>query len=197
MRLTERQLRKFIRKTILLESMMMPEQLGDDLRIEVINAGYDMSTGKYSPPASYEVNLYKKGKAPDGHLGEFEVGNVSVTYSLRCNAYEIVIAYSDIDKYGPLLYDVAIEVAGDQGLVPDRDQVSIDAEKVWRYYLRRRYDITAKPIQSLACDSPRGAFAGGKDKFGEYDWANWIYYQTSGAPMTDRLVKLNKITFKG
>lgn len=192
MRLTERHLRKFIRKTILLEVMMMPEQLGDDLRIEVVNAGYDTSTGKYSPRASYEVNLYKKD-----HLGEFEVGNVSVSYSLRCNAYEIVIAYSDIDNYGPLLYDVAIEVAGAQGLLPDRDQVSIDAEKVWRYYLRRRYDITAKPIQSLVCGSPRGAFAGGKDKFGEYDWANWIYYQTSGTPVTDRLLKLNKISFEG
>ena len=192
MRLTESQLKKIIRKTILAEGMVLPEQLGDDLRIEVINAGFDIQTGKYSPPASYEVNLYKKFDH-----GEFEVGNVSVTYSLRCNAYEIVIAYSDIDKYGPLLYDVAIEVAGDQGLVPDREDVSMDAEKVWDYYLRRRYDITAKPIKSSICGTPRGFFSDGKEKFGRFGWSNWIYYQTSGTPMTDRLVKLNKITFKG
>ena len=192
MRLTENQLKKIIRNIILAEGMKMPEDLDDDLRIEVVNSGFDMATKKYSPPASYEVNLYKKD-----HLDEFEVGSVSVSYSLRCNSFTVVIGYSDIDNYGPLLYDVALEVAGEQGLAPDRHQVSIDAEKVWRYYLRRRYDITAKPIKSLACDSPRGVFAGGKDKFGDYDWANWIYYQTQGIPMTDRLLTLNKISFKG
>jgi len=192
MRLTENQLKKIIRNIILTEGMVLPEQLGDEFRIEVVNAGFKMSTKKYSPPASYEVNLYKKD-----HLGEIEVGTVAVSYNLRCNAFAVVIAYSDIDKYGPLLYDVALEVAGEQGLVPDRNQVSIDAEKVWRYYLRRRYDISAEFIKSSACGSPRGAFGGGKDKFGEYDWANWIYYQTQGTPMTDRLLKLNKITFKG
>jgi hypothetical protein len=192
MRLTENQLRKFIRNIILAEGMKMPEDLGDNLRVVVVNSGYDSSIKKYLPPAAYEVNLIKKDQG-----GEFEVGSVAVSYSLRCNSFEVVVAYSDIDKYGPLLYDVALEVAGDQGLIPDRNQVSIDAEKVWRYYLRRRYDISAKPIQNLACDSPRGFFAGGKEKFGEYDWANWTYYQTQGTPMTDRLLKLNKITFMG
>jgi len=192
MRLTENQLKKIIRNIILKEGMKMPEDLGDDLRIEVVNSGYEMSTKKYSPPASYEVNLYKKFDH-----GEFEVGNVSVTYSLRCNAYEIVVAYSDIDKYGPLIYDVAIEVAGDQGLVPDRDEVSMDAENIWRYYLNRRYDISVEPIKSAACGSPRGFFPDGKDKFGRFGWSNWVYHQTQGTPMTDRLLKLNKITFKG
>jgi hypothetical protein len=192
MRIDEVQLKKIIRNIILAEGMKMPEDLGDDLKVVVVNSGYDISTKKYSPPASYEVNLLQK--IDNAYV---EVGSVAVSYSLRCNSFAVVIAYSDIDKYGPLLYDVALEVAGAQGLVPDRNQVSIDAEKVWRYYLRRRYDISAKPIQNLACDSPRGTFAGGKEKFGEYDWANWTYYQTQGTPMTDRLLKLNKITFKG
>ena len=191
MRLTKNQLKRIIRKTILQEGMKLPEQLGDEFRIEVMNGGYDIASGKYSPSSDYEVNLYKKD-----HLDEFEIGSVVVSYNLRCNSFIVVIGYSDIDNYGPLLYDIALEVAGAQGLAPDRNQVSIDAEKVWRYYLRRRYDITAKPIKSLACDSPRGVFAGGKDKFGDYDWANWIYYQTNGTPMTDRLIKLNKIMFK-
>jgi hypothetical protein len=192
MRLTENQLKKIIRNIILAEGMKMPEDLGDDLRIEVVNAGYDMSTGKYSPPASYEVNLYKKFDH-----GEFEVGNVSVTYSLLCSAYEIVVTYSDIDKYGPLLYDIAIEIAGDQGLLPDRDEVSMEAENVWMNYFRKRWDISVVPIKSAACGTPRGFFLDGREKFGRFDWSNWIYYQTSGTPMTNRLLKLNKITFKG
>ena len=64
MRLTERQLRKFIRNIILAEGMKMPEQFGDDLRIEVINAGYDMSTGKYSPQRLMRLIFTKKAKLP-------------------------------------------------------------------------------------------------------------------------------------
>ena len=192
MRLTENQLKRIIRDVILAEGMKMPEQLGDEFRIEVVNSGYDPSTGKFSPPSAYEVNLYKRYDH-----GEFEVGSISVYYSINCNAYEIVVAYADYDGYGPLLYDVAIEVAGKQGLVPDRTEVSTDAEKVWRYYIRKRWDITSKPIEDFACGSPRDFFPDGRDKFGRFDWANWVYYQTQGTPMTDRLLRLNKITFKG
>jgi len=38
MRLTENQLKRIIRKTILTERMVLPEQLGDEFRIEVVNS---------------------------------------------------------------------------------------------------------------------------------------------------------------
>jgi hypothetical protein len=192
MRLTENQLRGLIHKTILREAMVMPEKLGDNFRIVVINSGWDMTAKSYSPTSAYEVNLYKKYDH-----GEFEVGTVAVSYSLSCSSYEIVVSFSDYDKYGPLLYDIAIEVAGDLGLIPDRGDVSEAAGKVWSYYLRKRWDISSKPITSNSCGSPRSFFPDGKDKFGRFDWSNWIYYQTNGTPMTDRLLKLNKISFVG
>ena len=45
--------------------------------------------------------------------------------------------------WGPLLYDVALEyttkIAG--GLISDRETVSGEAEKIWRYYNTRRSDV--------------------------------------------------------
>jgi predicted nucleotidyltransferase len=45
------------------------------------------------------------------------------------------------DKFGPLLYDVALEVAGKAGLKPMNDDVSDDASAVWKYYDTQREDV--------------------------------------------------------
>jgi predicted nucleotidyltransferase len=45
------------------------------------------------------------------------------------------------DGFGPLLYDVALEVAGEDGLKPDVESVSDDANAVWKYYDSQREDV--------------------------------------------------------
>jgi|15BtaG_2_1085339.scaffolds.fasta_scaffold03060_7 predicted nucleotidyltransferase len=45
------------------------------------------------------------------------------------------------DGFGPLLYDVALEVAGEDGLKPDVEDVSDDASAVWKYYDTQREDV--------------------------------------------------------
>lgn len=45
------------------------------------------------------------------------------------------------DKFGPLLYDVALEVAGKAGLKPMNDDVSDDASAVWKHYDTQREDV--------------------------------------------------------
>ena len=45
------------------------------------------------------------------------------------------------DGYGPLLYDVALEVAGEDGLKPDVEDVSDDASAVWKHYDTQREDV--------------------------------------------------------
>jgi hypothetical protein len=47
------------------------------------------------------------------------------------------------DGFGPLLYDVALEVAGEDGLKPDVESVSDDANAVWKYYDSQREDVRA------------------------------------------------------
>jgi len=51
------------------------------------------------------------------------------------------------DKFGPLLYDVALEVAGKAGLKPMNDEVSNDASAVWKHYdEKRKEDVKSKPL---------------------------------------------------
>ena len=49
--------------------------------------------------------------------------------------------------FGPLLYDVAIEVTG--GLTPDRTTVSNAARDVWDYYYTARPDVKAIQLDDL------------------------------------------------
>jgi predicted nucleotidyltransferase len=45
------------------------------------------------------------------------------------------------DGFGPLLYDVALEVAGEDGLKPDVEDVSDEANAVWKHYDTQREDV--------------------------------------------------------
>jgi len=58
------------------------------------------------------------------------------------NAWQVKYT-SAVDKWGPLLYDVAIEYATmhGNGLISDREEVSPQARRVWDYYLDRRADV--------------------------------------------------------
>ena len=51
--------------------------------------------------------------------------------------------------WGPMLYDIAMEVAGEDGLSADRESLSDEAYNVWNYYLKRRPDVTAKQLDDL------------------------------------------------
>lgn len=50
-------------------------------------------------------------------------------------------------EFGPLVYDVAIEVTG--GITPDRMEVSNDAKKVWDYYMKNRPDVMKQQLDNM------------------------------------------------
>lgn len=58
------------------------------------------------------------------------------------------------DKWGPFLYDIAIEYAtmNGGGLMPDRFIVSDEARSVWDYYLNNRNDVQAHQLDNLSGD---------------------------------------------
>lgn len=49
--------------------------------------------------------------------------------------------------FGPLAYDVAMEVTG--GLMSDRTEVSGEAERVWSYYLNNRPDVQSQQLDIM------------------------------------------------
>lgn len=64
----------------------------------------------------------------------------------RCGDVYIVRSSWAQPGWGPLLYDAALAVAGGRGVVPDRSQVSSDAERLWWHYRDKRADVGAQPL---------------------------------------------------
>jgi len=69
------------------------------------------------------------------------------SYSGNCSdAMEVNNSLAS-DGFGPLVYDVAIEVTG--GLISDRQEVSGEAEAVWKKYVTDRDDVQIDQLDIL------------------------------------------------
>ena len=65
------------------------------------------------------------------------------------------VVYSEAASgWGPMLYDVAMEVASEVGggLTPDRSSVSDSAQNVWNYYLSNRGDVQSHQLDLTDID---------------------------------------------
>lgn len=78
------------------------------------------------------------------------VGEVTLQWTGECEAWEVVTSAAP-RGWGPLLYDVALEYAGDVGVIPDRSGVSSDALRVWKYYSTHREDIHRLDLTKEEC----------------------------------------------
>ena len=69
--------------------------------------------------------------------------------NLDCDGAYYVVLSQAADGWGPLLYDIAIEVATGKGsgLVSDRTSVSKEAQEVWEKYMHDRADV-----EKFQCD---------------------------------------------
>jgi hypothetical protein len=88
--------------------------------------------------------------------------------------------------YGPLLYDIAMEIAGgenyidDLGIMPDRTSVSGDAQRVWETYYVNRSDVVHEPLPEYWFDETRLS-----------DRPLYLrhYYHKMGAPTVEKLAR--------
>jgi 5'(3')-deoxyribonucleotidase len=137
-------------------------------------------------------------------------GSVSIkqpTHSNECLNAFIVTDSGATKGFGPLLYDIAIEVAGNKGVSPDRVSVSKSASAVWEYYYNNRPDITKTPLDDR--DNPKtlpkeddcdfhASRAQGSISFIsdtpeiKRPWLNYVYY-SNGQATIEKLKKANKI----
>ena len=127
--------------------------LPDDLYIGIMDEGGENvhiyysdedgnATDFYDDPVSGMVSIHRPLKGggplklqPEGDCAGAWV--ISSTEATKC--------------WGPLLYDIAIEWATEngEGLTPDRSSVSVDAVKVWDYYLTKRPLVNADQLDDL------------------------------------------------
>ena len=96
----------------------------------------------------FRIQMYDRGKSDKGYFGgPLVVGRVDITQYIpdRCLGAYIVTGKSIMDanyNLGPVLYDIALELAGEKGLMSDREDVSSDAFNLWHKYLTMRDDVS-------------------------------------------------------
>ena len=141
------ELRKYIRQLLLAEAMKTPADLPDDI-VVVINADSKAASiyyGMANNPSEYAsldrstmgaIDIYSL----KGHPG---YGNCGDAWKDGGSGAQ--------EGFAPLLYDIAIEWATQNGggLISDRGSVSDDAQAVWSYYERNRGDVTAHQLDDL------------------------------------------------
>ena len=188
------------------EAMKGAGDLPEDI---VVVIDKDKSLARY--PA-YQIYYARAGeehaplKAGDLDRAEREAaeGRDSIYGMIKMGRHVGVGPYQDIylvtsvnaaDGYGPLLYDVALELAGTDGLKPDVDSVSDEASAVWKYYDTQRPDVEGSFLVDDEYEydevmPPRHAERGAASEH-----LAKAYYMVGSSPMADlgaKLIRLDK-----
>ncbi|HIJ10556.1 TPA: hypothetical protein HA278_00735 [Candidatus Woesearchaeota archaeon] len=155
-------LRQTIRKLILEQGMKTPADLGP-YRIRIQDISQDIRISIVGQPRTGMLSL--------GHIDIRKAGN-----NLCDNAWEVVKSRAD-HGWGPLLYDVAMETVGKDGLMCDRQSVSKPASRVWDFYLQNRTG-EGGDIEAVQLDYVRRPFVtpdDPSDDCPQYSFLRWAH----------------------
>lgn len=207
-------IRNYIRHILLTEAAKTPADLGD-MWVEI---GFWPEDGVVATLWEHDRGL--QGKTQPGRLGEVQAHWGGPPCS---GAYEVAWATSKgAPGFGPMLYDIIMELVGDAGLMCDRTSVSPEAASVWEYYLNSRSDVVAKQLDdkydpflqdpgpndpSDDCKQSTFRLKSGmkrldyesnpeyKQKFLDH-WSTKAYVKTTGTPILDELKSFGKVREK-
>ena len=128
-------LREYI-SMILAEAALGPNDLPDGHRVVVKN----------TPRKKIELQIVDENDRSIGELRAYK----NLTRGNCHNAYFVGWA-SASGGWGPMLYDIAMEIATEDGssLMADRSDVSPEALRVWDFYLSDRSDVEAIQLDDL------------------------------------------------
>ena len=192
------QLRRLIREMLLREAAYTPDTLPDGAMV-------DLEVTR-SSSGSRLIIIGIDGR--DGQqLGYLRANNSHYSSEPCYDAFQVKMSNSILQGIGPLLYDIAMEVASEigGGLYADRSEVSGEARNVWDYYDRNRPDV-----KKFGMDSPENERT--PDLYDNCDveipktemlYGDWWddplakVYVKKGMPFIRRLMELDKIRFKG
>ena len=126
------------------------EDSGDAFEIKL----YDFdpsSSGPGTPDVTSPAGV--NSSFPDGALGIISAMKQPLPDNGPClDSFTITWVSVQESGWGPLLYDLAMELATSKGsgLTPDRTNVSFQANKVWDYYLSNRSDVEMIQMDDLS-----------------------------------------------
>lgn len=172
-------LREAIRKMILHEGMITIDQLPDDIYIEIWPRGTKTVTIRYMkehPISKYLVPTFE---------GTDQVwGTIILRKGINQKDLWEVTQSGASNGYGPLLYDIAMEYATENGigLVSDRNNVSDGkegAQGVWNYYLQHRAGVDVEAhqmddLQNTLTDTPTDNIDQSISKKISTDGQSWV-----------------------
>ena len=137
-------LREYIR-ALLTEAAMGPAELPDGVFVTIeADVGYEVY---FSDESGKRLSTYQK----DGSTKNPLYGYVAMDQGHRgrglgyCLGAYMVVGSEATHGWGPMLYDVIMELAGDDGVMADRSSLSKDAFNVWQVYMTRG-DVQKKQL---------------------------------------------------
>ena len=197
------------RKYLLSEGMKTIKDLPEGSNI-LVSIGQDIQLAyRHEGQTLYHANAGDPPPPDDAPWGSM----TSIKLKKPClDGYQVVQA-SARKGWGPLLYDIMLELTSELGggLTADRGSVSRDAYQVWDYYMRKRKDVEAAELditnrgyekitpddESDDCEqssSIRWARKNNLDK--EYGWSSQptaYLYSKSSTPTLDALRAAGKL----
>lgn len=170
MRLTESQLRRIVQGALITEGVAgkIDQLINKLVKINARSMDGSKTVVEIQNYSESAVFLFKHVGAQDSGLGpkgSVEIMKASSQGYEECSGAWVVMGSEVSSGWGPLLYDVAMEWATQEGggLTSDRQEVSEDALGVWTHYLERRGDVQKAPLD--LSDSDIRNYRGIKDKF--------------------------------
>jgi hypothetical protein len=153
-------LREYIRELLIeaAQGLSEFEKRGYYIAIEDSGDAFEIKLYDFDPkedaPGTPEVTSPRgtQSNFPDGALGLISAMTATGEEMGEClGAYTVTWVSVSESGWGPLLYDLAMEVATSRGsgLTPDRGSVSYEANKVWDYYLANRGDVEETQLDDL------------------------------------------------
>jgi len=131
---------------LLTEAARQPEDLGPGMIIRIKSSRFGLG--------GFLIELidYQQTQRTREHIeGEVHISRpMPSDYGKALGAYEVTKSMAPIG-FGPLLYDVALELATEagSGIMADRKCVSLSARDVWKYYRDRRPDVEAVQLDDM------------------------------------------------
>ena len=128
--------------------MVGPDGLPDDIVVAIDRSNAPRSYRAYYALKDDPGTPLKAGDLDRMEAGIEVYGNIyaALGQDFPYEGHYVVTSVKALDKYGPLLYDVIMELAGDAGLKPDTESISDDASAIWSHYDSKRPDVIGKDL---------------------------------------------------